>query len=540
MAAWKNTIRHWAFFLACASFSAVTSAETFTVDLTSNAHLDSTDAVWNIETGEIHPPIFVNEIDDGINPKFDRDLDVGDGRHGAFELSTYADFSENGDISGNIIRLNTDTFSNLQFTSFNLEAGWTLRPTGSNPLIIRSLGAVTIAGTIDCSGGNGQSGTNNEADITVGGQGRCGGGRGGNGGSSTLQPSDGSSGGSNVTGGGAGPDFVAVGGPGGGGGGAYSQPGTPATDGVNPNGGAVGSAGDNFQDDAFTITGGGSGGGGGSFVTGDSSGASGGAGGGSIHIFAHGTINITAAGEVDARGGDGGAVANPLLAGAGGGGGGGSLAMFSVGDIIIDSNIVNSENGTGGTANSGGTGGNGGEGRTWVVEKDEFAGGAFVETPVTLLLSPGFVRYKTGTFVTTTKEIDLQSSAPVLNSVTVGKSEPAGGSVTVEIASSSQSGFDPSGSFTDVEDLAGRKIERFVRLRITLENTEGDPDVSDPAKLTSLAIDYSPFRQTQFDFTSSGCGRISTARFWPQGLFLFLPLLTLLILRRPRRLKAKQ
>ena len=58
-------------------------------------------------------------------------------------------------MSGNIIRLDTDQYTELNVTQFTLDAGWTLQPVGSGALILRSQTTVVIHGTINCSGNDG-------------------------------------------------------------------------------------------------------------------------------------------------------------------------------------------------------------------------------------------------------------------------------------------------------------------------------------------------------------------------------------------------
>ncbi len=111
-----------------------------------------------------------------------RALDLGDASHGAFIPSTYANFSQGGDLSGNIIRLDLAQFPELRVTEFILNAGWTLRPIGNSALIIKAHGNVSIFGTIDCSGSAGQNGAALIGTLASGGIGRCGGRAGGSGG----------------------------------------------------------------------------------------------------------------------------------------------------------------------------------------------------------------------------------------------------------------------------------------------------------------------------------------------------------------------
>src|SRR5690606_27201471 len=98
----------------------------------------------------LHTPLYIKEfVVSGID---NREMPVGDGRHGAFIPANYRLFSQGGDLSGQIIRLPLDDFYPLQVTEFHLAAGWTLEPVGDAPLEIYSQGHVLIEGTINCSG----------------------------------------------------------------------------------------------------------------------------------------------------------------------------------------------------------------------------------------------------------------------------------------------------------------------------------------------------------------------------------------------------
>jgi hypothetical protein len=220
------------------------------------------------------------------------------------------------------------------FSSFNVSAGATVIILGGNgPLIIRSTGACSVAGTVSNS-------FNSGGGFGINGSGDFGGGGGGGGGGAT-----------NV--GGAGRNTVGDGG-------------VPIVNGGNggPVGGGNGSNGNAvvppqyrmiLSSGSFWPVGGSIGGAGG--------GPSGGAGGhaGGPVILVCNSINFT--GSIDVSGAPG----NPPSAdnsGAGGGGGGG-YAILSAVTYTANSGVINIAGGAGGSCNShvgcgaGGSGGNG-------------------------------------------------------------------------------------------------------------------------------------------------------------------------------------
>lgn len=229
----------------------------------------------------------------------------------------------------------------LHFTTFSVPAGVTLmfiRNAGSTPVVILAQGDVTIAGTVDVSGENGNaSGT---AGAGRGGRGGPGGFRGGNGEVVVTSPGGGSglgpggaagccSGGSNSGAGGAG--FGTGGGQGGSAGGLGGAP--YGTIGLVP----------------FV---GGSGGGGGSAF--GSGGGGGGGGGGAILIASSAKITVASTGSILAKGGIGAREA-------GGGGSGGAIRMVS--NNMIHSGALNTSGGAGAATSSSYNGGAGGNGR---------------------------------------------------------------------------------------------------------------------------------------------------------------------------------
>ena len=112
---------------------------------------ESATGVVNLYEGRFHPPLQIRGLMvNSIN--YNRPIPLGSGRHGAFTPERYSLFSENGDLSGQIIRLSLEKFPTLEVTDFHLGAGWTLEPVGEGALQIYSHGNVLIEGLINCSG----------------------------------------------------------------------------------------------------------------------------------------------------------------------------------------------------------------------------------------------------------------------------------------------------------------------------------------------------------------------------------------------------
>ncbi len=466
-----------------------------------------TSLVWNQALGILHPPLEVTGIQQDImDPAETRSFDLGSGSHGAFVPSRYQEFSDGGDLSGNIIRLNTADFPELLVTEFFLQEGWTLEPLGSEPLIIRSLSSIVVEGVIHCVGEPGQDqDASSPQQVALGGRGRCGGGQGGSGGTvdvgnvQVIAAEAGEVGGANVTGGGGAPDRGPTGGVGGGGGGAYSQALEDASDGIHPDLlPGVGERGASFQDDAFEVLGAGSGGGGGSGF-GASSGAGGGGGGGLVKLFAAGDIRISPTGAVLVRGGNGGGLAG-LSGGGGGGGGGGSALLFAGGRIWLDGPrlfpaepyAVSAERGQGGVS-SGGDGGRGALGRTWLTDSTGVPGGTESEEPISVLADPGRVAFATGTFLARLSGPSLHTSFPKDIRVRVYDSQSPAGLLT------------PPEVITQTDTLGGQ-------LDLQLELLNSDPIAA--TVIGQIHVDYELFRLEEAEFISS-CGHVDRASLEP-------------------------
>ncbi|MCB0394088.1 MAG: hypothetical protein KDD25_05995 [Bdellovibrionales bacterium] len=517
----RRNWNHWlpkSLLITATLWSTRLQAESYTLKVESRSDVEtsSTTGVWNISTGLFHPKLEVTDWNDG-GLDTDTDIEVGDGSDGAFNISTYSQFSKNGDVSGNIIRIDTDDHPTLNFTSFTLNSGWTIRPTGSGILDIRSLSTINVNGTIDCSGDDGDDITHlDDTALADGATGVCGGGDGGDGGTSSTSSVTGGSSGTVATGGTGGAATTAAnGGSGGGGGGGYSQ--VLGTDGTDPSAsGGEGAAGTSQApaDNAFTIEGGGAGGGGGGVYdvadADNSNGAGGGAGGGTVYLTAVGDITIAATGSVLADGGDGGSAGAGLgKGGAGGGGAGGSIRILSMGEVTLAGPVTALE-GNGGTSD-GGDGGDGARGRTWITDS---SGGADcfptgnTDNPQSILTLLGCVHYRLGDFSITTKSIDLENTSPTLKSYTTVSNVP--GASTLDIF------FKGGSSFTN--SLSSASGEREIKIRFDLNND----DDTNPATLTQFNLTYKGTKKEVFELKGA-CGS-SDSSSTSNLAFFFLPL----------------
>lgn len=536
-------------------FLSVGSVSSWALELTESfdnlSRRDSSSLIWNSVSGELHPPLFVSDY---FNTALaDKTFEVGDGRHGAFNESTYSNFASQLDSINKIIYLDTDTYPILQVTSFEIASGWTLRPIGSQALDVRSLSNIVIRGTVNCSGENGQSISAPSSEVRSGGEAHCGGGRGGNGASVSTAPQAGSAGGDIITDGvSPGTDGPTAGGAaahsgvgiGGGGGGAYQKSGIGFTDSASGGGAGGGSAGQMAPNHDFLVEGGGFGGGGGDYSA-NSAGGGGGAGGGAIYFFAVGNIDVHAGAQVLAHGGNGGGGdgdggASGLTAGGGGGGGGGSILMFAGGDVRLAGN-VRAEAGVGGD-DDGQAGGRGADGRTWLVGSSGFSQSlppsAFVqEYPDYQLGAVGTVAYRSDSiFEAQSKSFDLLNSKPEFTALNKDQDAPGASQVDVQWASGSTSGFTPTQWNSMDSPWTG---ERYVKFRVQIDNK----NETTPAKLRSMTLYYTPYSQEEFDF-AGGCGRVilkaprADIRFLSVTLLL-LPFMFLLLMRKKLKVKSQ-
>jgi hypothetical protein len=475
--------------------------------------------IWNSYFHIIHPRLAITYTS-GSNNENSLNASVGNGSNGFFDVSTYAQFSVGGVTPGNVITIDTTVFPLLQFTYFNLEAGWTLRGQGSNPLWIEVLGPVDISGTIDCSGENGVPADSITTAPTIGGLGHCSGYNGGSGGYSGTPGTQGLPTSGLVTGGSPG---VLNAGSGGGGGGGYRafvgqpQPGS---------GGNPGAAGSETTDTQFTILAGGGGGGGGSFnmAGAGSRGASGGGGGGVIRITSVGDITIAASGQVLARGGTGGGGVGATAGGGGGGGGGGGIWFQTPGTIYNNGNIdagvfsgppdFTNE----GVVTGGNDGGRGSDGRTWLTNSSMYITGNS-ENPVTDLPDPGETYYSVGAgYIAQSYAYDARNTYPTYTSFNMVATLPGTSTANILIAGSNDDFVNDNTGFLPATSLSSFAGKRFFKFQISLQETT--PGLaSTPATVNFVTANYSGIEQTNFNF-SQACGYLGGGP-W-EGLVLFL------------------
>lgn len=500
----------------------------------SRTQFESGTAIWNQELGKIHPSLEVINYH-GATAVAPKPFDVGDGSHGAFEPSTYAQFSQGGDVSGNKIRLNLSTYPILKVTKFYLATGWSIEPIGSAPLIIYSLTTVRVEGDIHCEGDPGTDAVG--ATPGTGGGTRCGGAIGGNGG---AVGGNGTSGGDisvSVTGGQAGQFAGGAASVGGGGGGSWNTT-SPAGAGPDPGTtGAGGAAGLSVTDPEFThLTGGAGGGGGGGTTT--EAGGGGGGGGGVVIIHAVGDVNVgtspvSATGFIYANGGKGGD--SNVGGGPGGGGGGGAIKIFSGGTV----NIYNNDGGGASRADQGAGGVNavpsggavGGPGRSWVASVDYHGPGFYSPSEET----PVIANNNTVDFVSTAQEIilksqDLDSTRNTIDSFTFS---PVSSDFSVQYRGSSDDfASDDTGWMTSASDVANK---RYVKIKLLI--TSSTP--ATPTMMDAITWTYTKSEKKEFDLKSSGCGLVDSQKTKPPSgglLFLFIALLSapLLLLSKLR------
>ena len=243
-----------------------------------------------------------------------------------------------------------------EYQKFEIPAGVTVTVTGGEPLIVKSVQPILIAGTLDLAGKNGHTITSSEN-----GPGGAGGGGGGSKGGDGAYGSQGQPG--QGPGGGAGGGNSSAGG--GGGGAGHAKAGSKGfgggSCGIGPHG-AGGIAYDSL--DADVLKGGSGGGAGGYGGAANAGGGGGGGGGGALKLIAP---VILVSGVVTVNGGKGGDQLNGRDGGGGGGGSGGVIWLVS-GSVDLTGGTVTSLGGIGGAPNVQdgcwpGTGGTGAVGR---------------------------------------------------------------------------------------------------------------------------------------------------------------------------------
>ncbi len=511
-------------FLMCWSAGAAEVRENFT---TLDQFAGGT-AVWNQALGVVHSKLRVLNYTGAAPPPVE--VDVGDGSDGAFIQSRYSRFSQNGDLTGNIIRLNTLVHPELNVTNFILEDGWFLEPFGNNPLVIRSLSDVIVRGEIWCHGHPGQVPVGAVGGIA--GESRCGGARGGDGGGTGIDGSDGGNSTAPVTGGRGGTANGGGAGMGGGGGGSWNLTSLaghgPGSTGVAASPGVRGSS---NSDPEFDILGSGAGGAGGGGGGSGSTGPGGGGGGGGGVVIIHtvrdfelGSSGNPLIGFIYASGGDG--ADSTGNGGGGAGGGGGSVQVFAGGTIRMYSN-----SGPGGGQALGGrnpapnVAAAGGIGRNWYTSV-AYSGVGFYDPSEEAPVLPGDnVKFAVAPQFVESGSYDLLNTLAEVTAVTTS---PASGDFSLEWRGSSDDfSSDDTGWSTS---LAVLNSKRFVKFRFTVTTSVATV----PVFLESIIITYAPGTRQEFEFKSAaGCARVGSGGSSPWNLaFLILPLILLVAGRR--------
>lgn len=460
-------------------------------------------AIWNSTLGVVHPTLRVVNYTAGSPAPIA--LDVGDGSDGAFIPSRYSEFSQNGDVSGNKIRLDLSAHPQLKVTEFLLEDGWVLEPVGNASLIIRSLSTVKIRGEIWC---HGQDATVSTVAVGgTGGAGRCGGATGGNGGDAGQDGADGGDSTAPVTGG-LGGNYTGGASVGGGGGGAWSTTST-AGNGTGSTGVAAspGYKGNSFSDPEFdTVAGGAGGGGGGAGTT--AAGGGGGGGGGVVIIHSVGDFELGSStnaniGFIYASGGNGSDSSGN--GGPGGGGGGGSVEVFSGGTIRIYSNSGSAASQAVGGRNPAPTVGAAGSlGRSWFTSIGYSSAGFYDPSEEAPIIAGNMVQYNSSAQSVETVGYDLGNTLAEVTAISVS---PSSADFSLQFAGSTDNFVSDSTGWTS--SLAALSEKRYVKFKLTITTSS----VTAPTLPSSVTITYVPGVRSNFEFKSAaGCARVSDSK----------------------------
>lgn len=519
----------WKLFFLAVFHASFACATVLTESFVSATQKDpASTAVWNLASGVVHPTLKI--VSYGmVSSDTTVGFDVGDGSDGVFQPSTYANF---GTVVGSTITIDASVFPILNFSSFQLDNGYTLTSV-NGPLIIYSLSTVTIDGTILCSGFNGSPASG--ASGGGGGASRCNGSPGGAGGNAGASGSQGLPAAGAITGGIGAVFGAGAAGSGGGGGGAISaanggfgQPGT---------GGTAGGGGTSSPDDDFSTLSSSGGGGGGSGSNTEGGGGGGGSGG-TVIIHAVGNVLVSGTGLILAHGGTGGLA---ISGGGGGGGGGGSIKIFSSATInLVPAGFpVDATEGAGAIPSVGaaGDGGSGSTGRTWLAVPNDGTDllGAGVENPNTSLGFRGSIQYETTAQTAISKSYDTGSSLTNYNSVTFN---PVSTDIALQISGSSDNFVADDTGWLNASQVASLESKRFVKFKLILTNSNSFV----PTQITDVSVDYVPGTIEVFQF-KSGCGTIARGTPLPGNqalLILLLFLLPLLFAQKLKTVKAKQ
>lgn len=467
-------------------FSFEAEAVRLTADFSSRK--DTATCDWNLGAGTVRAP----QASNGAA------LNFGDGSDG--------DCSFSGNVLADEYNCRTLRISsNTRFT-----------PNGTNAVIIRVQGAVTISATLSVDGFPGNDGT---TSPNLGGSGGPAGFRGGH--FDTTAFPQGQAGLQNVTGAGDGGgsasgNAASFSGGGGGAGGNFGDS-TLATAGLDGTSTTVlqGTGGptspaevaaDEAGFETLLIGGAGGGAGGqgeeniGTFYYG----ATGGGGGGALHIIAAGNITIT--GIISANGAKGGDGTD--LSGGGGGGAGGSIWLQSGGQIT-NNGTIRALGGAGGTvtsvlAASGGNGGSGGVGR---IRLDDFDGALTgnASTPVaqTAASTPGVydVGFLTGACTALTTGIDTIGKLNRFKS-SVATQTLNGGTLDIEVQDSDDNvSWNAAVPLSQINTLSRRYL-RFD-IEITPASAASSPE------LDALSVEYDVLEKSNHEFKSDvSCGTV--------------------------------
>lgn len=507
----------------CPTSPAYAQAQTqqLTINLSDPSLLDASQStgLWNTIDGRIEAALAASGGD------ATRVVDFGSGVDGAF-----ADGPDQTGISvaGATVTINTSVKNVYQFQSFSLSSGTTLQVTGSQPLILRVRGPVTLDGNVIADGLAG--GTNSATLGGSGASGVAGGGAGGAGGDADPDAPgvDGLPAAGVPRGGLIGANDAAV--PPrdyqGGGGGCNGWTGVVdnlMNGEINSNRTIVINQGDCSTQlhsavalgfDSQFLGGGGGGGGGAlsSVAPAPASGAGGGSGGGAIRIAALGDVTI--GGVVFARGGDGGAANyfnGTADCGAGGGGGSGGSIWIQSARTVSGAGNINVNFGAGGISGTC-AGFDGGRGSRGVARIDTRSGNTFPNGNILPASTPDqatTLAIPTGqTYSVTSLPIRVPSNRAAFLSpdVTLGCGTPGvDGSVSIAYQGSTDGvNFGSAVSANNISTLNGSRFVRFVASISTL--------TSNPPCITALVLPYQELAAEGFsEFKLNGglwCGSL--------------------------------
>lgn len=509
------------------------NARVFSENFSSQTQKESSTLIWNTELGILHPTLQIfGYRAPAQGAASQTTYSVGDGRDGAFELATYANF---GTVVGNHITIDANIFPILNVTRFNLDSAYTISSI-NGPLVIYSLSTVTIDGVIQCFGNNGNAAVG--AIGGAGGAGRCGGFSGGAGGNAASSGANGLPTTGNVTGGGGGIYTASVSGAGGGGGAAYvGLDGIAGFNSANPAANLGGNPGSGVSgiDHGF-INLAGSAGGGGGCGSGSEGGSGGGAGGGTVIIHAVSAVTISNTGAILAYGGDGGASNG---GGGGGGGGGGNIKVFTPANFKVASGAtVSASEGRGATPvhPNAGAGGNGSFGRAWLVAGNYLFFGTITNSST--LADEGFTGFVSGTVQTATSK-SYDTSSPLVTYQSITANNPSS-DITFQVAGSSDNFASDDSGWINAAAISGIAKKRYIKYRISVNNS----NALNPTFVSDVLITYDLGQKENFAFKSGGCGLVINAppnsNLWLGSLLMFLPLIFAWRLRRPKTVRVRK